>query len=239
MDRLVAEKETITEEKIETKTAQQFEEKVETVVAQTEEVETENAKYLNSFENLTVADFIKQEKEKELKQFELEKEKLIQKQFEKKEEKKQEIVAEEKQSEPEKKEKQEVSQKIIEKPNYDLISENSKIVKLTRNEKPKKKTSKKKLSLILSLVLAVSAIICISNVVAIEHMSSNLASVEHELYDVNLPKYLKDIADLDTTKKGMEFIETYPDEKFDAGSAGHKSNWFDKLCNFLSGLFGG
>ena len=44
---------------------------------------------------------------------------------------------------------------------------------------------------------------------------------------------------IDTTKKGMEFIETFPEEEFDAGEAGKKSNWFDKLCNFFSGLFGG
>lgn len=91
----------------------------------------------------------------------------------------------------------------------------------------------------LSIALGISAIICVSNVIAIDQMSSNLAGIEYELYEVNLPKYLKDIADLDTTKKGMEFIETFPEEEFDAGEAGKKSNWFDKLCNFFSGLFGG
>lgn len=231
MDRLIAEIEVKNEEKIETETQVEAEEKE--IIAQpmttenSETVESSNS-YLNSFENMTVADFKKQEEERQLKEFQKEKEELIQKAFEEK-----------KQAEPEKEEKQEVSQKIIEKPNYDLIGENPKIVKLTRTEKPKKKMSKKRLSLFLSLALGISAIICLTNVIIIDHMSSNLAGIEHEYYEVNLPKYLKDIADLDTTKKSMEFIETYPDEVFDAGQAGQKSNWFDKLCNFFSGLFGG
>ena len=161
-----------------------------------------------------------------------EKEKLIEKQYEKEE-------APQQDQKEEKVFKQEVSQNIIEKPNYDFIQESDKGVKLSRKENAKKKPRKKRLSLFLSIALGISAIICVSNVIAIDQMSSNLAGIEYELYEVNLPKYLKDIADLDTTKKGMEFIETFPEEEFDAGEAGKKSNWFDKLCNFFSGLFGG
>lgn len=231
MDRLVAEAETKTEEKVETEVAVETLEMTEAPNSseETESGLTENSKYLNSFENMTVADFKKQEEKKRLAEFEKEKETLIQNQYKQEEEMPQ----------PEKEKKQEVSQKIIEKPNYDFIQENDKIVKLSKKEKPKKKSSKKKLSLILSVVLGIAAIICIGNVIAIDHMSSNLAGIEHELYEVNLPKYLKDIANLDTTKKGMEFIETYPEDIFDAGEAGHKTNWFDKFCNFFSGLFGG
>jgi hypothetical protein len=54
-----------------------------------------------------------------------------------------------------------------------------------------------------------------------------------------LPKYLKKISDLDTTKKSMEFLETYPEEMQAAGDIGEKTNWFDKFCNWLGGLFGG
>ena len=232
MDRLVAEVETKTEEKIETEVAVETQEQTEVETVSQETVAapvTENSKYLNSFENMTVADFKKQEEKKMLEEFEVEKEQLIQKQYEKLEEA----------PEPEKEKKQEVSQKIIEKPNYDFIQENDKVVTLSKKEKAKKKTSKKRLSLFLSLALGISAIICISNVIAIDHMSSNLAGLEYELYEVNLPKYLKDIADLDTTKKGMEFIETYPEDIYDAGESGQKTNWFDKVCNFFSGLFGG
>ena len=231
MDRLVAEVETKTEEKIETEVAVETEVEAQSeaneVGQETESQLTENSKYLNSFEDMTIAEFKKQEEDKRLAAFEAEKEKLIEKQYEKEEEKPQ----------PEK--EQEVSQKIIEKPNYDFIQENDKIVKLSRKEQAKKKPVKKRLGLFLSIALGISAIICISNVIAIDYMASNLAEIEHDLYEVNLPKYLKDIADLDTTKKGMEFVETYPDDIFDAGEAGRRSNWFDKFCNFLSGLFGG
>lgn len=232
MDRLIAEKQTKTEEKIET--VAEVETSVEEL-AQTEQTEiiedqmTENDKYLASFENMTLAEFRKREEEKKLEQFEQEKEELIQKQYEEKEV----------QPEPKKIEKQEVSQKIIEKPNYDLIQENTKIVKLTKTEKQKKKLSKKKLSLFLSLAMGISAVICLTNIIIIDHMSANLANLEYEYYEVNLPRYLKNIADLDSAKKGMEFVETYPEDILDAGQAGQKTNWFDKLCNFFSGLFGG
>lgn len=235
MDRLIAEVETKTEEKIETEV--QVDEAVqESEIAVTEESEiseqaqTENSKYLSSFENMTLADFKKKEEEKKLQEFQQEKEVLIQKQYEEKPEEK---------PQPKKEEKQEVSQKIIEKPNYDLLQENTKIVKLTKNEKPKKKMSKKKLSLFLSLALGISAVICLTNVIIIDHMSANLSNIEYEYYDVNLPRYLKNIADLDSAKKGMEFVETYPEDILDAGQAGEQTNWFDKLCNFFSGLFGG
>ena len=234
MDRLVAEVETKKEKVVEEKTAVLTEDKTEEKIEifETPMQETENEKYLNSFENMTVADFKKQEEEKRIKEFQLEKEKLIEKQYEKEE-------APQQDQKEEKVFKQEVSQNIIEKPNYDFIQESDMVVKLSRKENAKKKPRKKRLSLFLSIALGISAIICVSNVIAIDQMSSNLAGIEYELYEVNLPKYLKDIADLDTTKKGMEFIETFPEEEFDAGEAGKKSNWFDKLCNFFSGLFGG
>lgn len=242
MDRLTAETET--EEETEVATEEKVETAVEEVETQTEtkpeessaseEVEAEptvsqNSIYLHSFEDMTVADFLKKEEEEKAKQFEKEKEKLIQQQYEKKPEPKKE----------EKEEKKEVSQKIIEKPNYDFLQEDSKIVKLSKKEKPKKKAGKKKLSLFLSIALGISAVICLTNVIVIDHLSNKLSNLEYDLYEVNLPQYLKNIADLDSTKKGMEFIETYPEDNFDAGEAGQKSNWFDKFCNFLSGLFGG
>lgn len=254
MDRLVAEKQTMTEQKVETETAKETEVKAEAqteeqtdVQSATQETEseqkqeidteqtaeepsTENERYLNSLENITIADYMKREEDKRVEQFEAEKDALVKQQYEK---------TTESEPEPATEKKQEVSQNIIDKPNYDFIQENEKIVKLSKKEKVKKKPERKRLSLFLSIALGISAIICISNIVAIDQMSSNLAGIEHEFYDVNLPKYLKDIADLDTTKKGMEFVETYPDEEFDAGESGHESNWFDKLCNFLSGLFGG
>ena len=37
----------------------------------------------------------------------------------------------------------------------------------------------------------------------------------------------------------MEMIETYPEDMLDAGDLGKVSNWFDRLCNFIVGMFGG
>lgn len=232
MDRLTLETEKLKEEKVETEkkvlTEEIAEEKSVDEEAETEKETSGRTQYLDSLENITVADYLKKEEEKKLKEFEKEKEELIQKQYEKKEEPKEK---------PQRKE--EVSQNIIEKPNYDLIQENKKIVKLKKRQKEKKEPKKKRLSLILSIALGIASVICVSNIIAIDQMSSNLAEIEYEFYEVNLPKYLKDIANLDTTKKGMDFIETYPEDVYDAGEEGEKTNWFDKFCNFLSGLFGG
>lgn len=230
MDRLIVQTEKQKEEKIVVETEEKIEEKPEEETSQVLSSDVSNGKteYLASLEDITVADYLKKEEEKKLKEFEKEKEDLIQKQYEKEE-------AQEENSQEEKT----VSQNIIEKPNYDLIQENKKIVRLKKKQKEKKSPSKKKLSLILSITLGIASIICVSNIIAIDQMSSNLAGLEYELYEVNLPKYLNDIANLDTTKKGMDFIETYPEEVYDAGEEGQKTNWFDKVCDFLSGLFGG
>lgn len=75
MDRLVAEVETKKEKVVEEKTAVLTEDKTEEKIEifETPMQETENEKYLNSFENMTVADFKKQEEEKRIKEFQLEK----------------------------------------------------------------------------------------------------------------------------------------------------------------------
>lgn len=241
MDKLVAERETEIKEKLEIEAEVQKASDTEAKIteAETPSVEAQRdsslnlrTEYLNSLENITVADYKRKEEEKKLKEFEQEKELLIQKQFETV---KKLPAKETKEIE----ERQEVSQNIIEKPNYDLIQENSKVVKLSKKQEKKKSSSKKRLSLVLSIVLGVASVICLSNIIAVEQMSANLSEIEYELYEVNLPKYLKNIADLDSAKKGMDFIETYPEDFLDAGEIGEKSNWFDKLCGFLSGLFGG
>jgi len=211
MERLVAETE------VEKKTT---EEVVESSPAQeTQEKPPVQTEYLKSFENLTLADMKKEREEKELAEFEKEKEQLIENQY-----------------------KTEEKENIVEKPNYDLIEENKKIIKLkkkaqTKSEKAPKKTKKK--TIILAVALAISAVLAVTNITILDNLSVNLAQVETEFYDVNLPKYLKKISDLDTTKKSMEFLETYPQEMQSAGDLGEKTNWFDKFCNWLGGLFGG
>ena len=60
-----------------------------------------------------------------------------------------------------------------------------------------------------------------------------------ETYKLNLAKYLKNINNLDQAQNSMEFLETYPEDLLDAGDTGEKSNWFDRFCNFIGGIFGG
>ena len=197
-------------------------------------VEKQNS-YVNSFENMTVADIKREQERKEAEEFAKEKEKLLEKAFEptKEESLKEEVSKEETQ------EKGMSIATTIEKPNYDLIDTDRKVVRLHKKEREtRSKKSKKHVGLALSVGLAISGIICVTNAVLIDQLSSNFVQIEQS-YNINLATYLKNIANLDSAKKGMEFLETYPEEILPPGDAGEKSNWFDRLCNFIAGLFGG
>lgn len=211
-----------------TEKAPQLLEKIE--VSSAPEYSDAQKEYYDSFENLTVADIKKQEEEKKLAEFEKEKQALIEAQYDKQEP--------EPQSQPAQTtvQKQEVSQNIIEKPNYDFLEESKRVVRLKKREK--KKPSKKLAAIVLACALGASAIICIANTAALDQMNSNFVEVE-EQYNVNLRQYLQNIANLDSTKKSMEMLETYPEDLLPAGDLGQKSNWFDRFCNFIVGLFGG
>lgn len=248
MDRLVADIET--EEKIETTTTPVTETKKEEVIvpkikirlkqevsqkgpepAKEQNFEEENSvsshnAYISSFGDLTVADIKKQEEDKRVEEFNAKKDELLKKQFE---------IADKRE---EKEEKQKVSQNVIEKPNYDLIEENRKVIKLKQSDKKKKTNSKKVAGIVMACTLGASALVCVTNTIIIDNMSSNFTQID-ETYKMNLKKYLKHIYDLDTTKKSMEMIETYPEDMLDAGDLGKVSNWFDRLCNFIVGMFGG
>ncbi|MDE6583686.1 MAG: hypothetical protein K2K31_03465, partial [Clostridia bacterium] len=102
-----------------------------------EEVETEpqveiHNSYIDSFKDMTVSDIRNKQAEETAKEVLDKKEELIAQQFEVAVEEKVEI-------------EEEKSENIIEKPNYDLIEDNKKIVKLKKNsntEKKKKATKK-------------------------------------------------------------------------------------------------
>lgn len=235
MDRLVVEKEaeietkTELQTKVETKIQPEKKEKPKSLQQEIfqdlplDKSSQNKTQYLSSLENMTIADFKKQEDEKVSAEFEKEKEVLIAQQYEKIEEQE---------------EKQEVSQNIIEKPNYDLIEENKKIVKIKQKTSTKKKSNKKLASIAIACALGASSVIAVANCVIIENMSANYMQID-ETYKLNLAKYLKNIKNLDQAQNSMEFLETYPEEMLDAGDTGEKSNWFDRLCNFIGGIFGG
>ncbi len=188
--------------------------------------------YIHSFEKLTVADVKKQQEEVRLQEGKKECEELT-KQYVEKEQKEfeEKIEHEEKQDE----ETQDKPVNIIEKPNYDLIQENRK-VKLSF-KKPERKR-KRLAGLAMALVIGVSAGVCIANATVIDNLNTSYIQLD-EQYKLNLGKYLQNLTKIDTAKKGLEFVETYPEEILDAGDLGKTSNWFDKLCSFIGGLFGG
>lgn len=232
MDRLVAETETKTEVEVETKTEEKVEVQEENVSLQEETIQEEKtqeeppaeykSEYLKSFEDMTLADMINKEDVDKQKELQKEKEELIEQQF----------TQEEKVEE----------EKIIEKPNFDLIEPDKRVIKLRRKQEkfqPKERKKSKKFGLFLAIGLGIASVLCVTNVAILQNYSSSLSQLETEFYEVNLPKYLKDVANLDTTKKSMEFLDTYPEEINNAGELGTKTNWFDKFCNFLGGLFGG
>lgn len=220
------EKKTLTEdqmlssvEEVEKQTEAETEVETEVEKEETEPQEEYQTEYLKSFSNATLGDMIHKDDDKKQKELEKEKEALIKEQYE-----------------------EEKEEKIIEKPNFDLIETNKKVLKFrqkTQKTVLAEKKKSKKLKIALSVGLAISAILCVTNVTILDNYSAHLSELETEFYEVNLPNYLKNIANLDTTKKSMEFLDTYPEEVNNAGDLGEKTNWFDKFSNFISGLFGG
>ena len=231
MDRLVLEPEVETEQETEIETKQ--EEKVltesqtesEEVVEETQQEDVSvpqqdaRASYVDTFSGITLADIKKQKEDEELKKFQVEKDELRKQQF----------------SEPA---KENESEKIIEKPNYDLIEEGKAKYKVSVNKKQKAQKKSKAAGVALACVLGATAVVSIANSLIIDNMSSNYMQIE-ETYQLNLYKYLKNITKLDTTKQGMQFLETYPEDGENAGEVGKQTNWFDSLCNWLGGVFGG
>lgn len=234
MDRLIVEKETekkeVTTSKTQEKPSVSIKLKVKEETKPQAQQTTLKTEYLNSLEDMTIGDVKRQEEKKAEEQFKIDKEVLIQQQFENSKDE-EEIVQEQK---PQAK----VSQNIIEKPNYDLIEENKKIVKLKKKTKTKSVNKKKVAGIALACALGASAVVCVANTILIDNMNTQFIQID-ETYKLNLAKYLQNIYKLDTAKQGMEIIETYPDDLLDAGDLGEYSNWFDKLCSFLGGLFGG
>lgn len=223
MERLTVEKEVEKKEIVSVQKQEQPKVSIKLKVKEESKNFTPSTEYLNSLDNVTIGDIKRQEEKKKEEQFKIDKEVLIQEQFQ----------------QPKQEEKpQQVSQKVIEKPNYDLIEENKKIVKLKKKTKTKSVNKKKVASIALACALGASAVVCVTNAVLIDNMSSSFIQID-ETYKLNLAQYLQNIYKLDTAKKGMEIVETYPDDLLDAGDLGEYSNWFDRLCSFLGGLFGG
>ncbi len=134
---------------------------------------------------------------------------------------------------------------VIETPNYDLIPETPpekkkiilKLEKQVESQKPKKKTSVLKKA----IVACVLALVVGLGVFTAVDLADSVAAYNatQSQYSVNLANLLKNISSVDSGNKMSELIETYPDELMRPDELKQQSNWFDRFCNFLSGLFGG
>lgn len=141
------------------------------------------------------------------------------------------------------------SSSIIEKPNYDFIepltpAQEEKIFKIERQEKEatKPKINGKRLRMaIFSILLAVFGVWGIANVAKIDLLQQSYNALYEQYYNINLPNYLKNLGQLDAVNQGNmdNLFETIPEEAVPPATVEKKSNWFDRLCEFLVGLFGG
>ena len=203
-------KATTLEEKVISKQEQKEQE-----ITEKEEVEEEIYNgYLSNFENLTLSDVKSQETVDEVAE----------------EVQSEEIEDEQKVSPPQVKEEKTVKKLIIEKPNYDFIAKSNK------KEKPKRKGKLK--TIVLACALAICSVLCVSGAVMCDQLNNNYLELQ-DTYDLNLRSYLSNINKLNITNQGLEFLETYPEELNTPSSIGETTNWFDRIANFIAGLFGG
>lgn len=136
---------------------------------------------------------------------------------------------------------------IIEKPNYDMIEtlsdeQREKVFQLDKEEvqsgaKPKRNIFK---MVLLSVMFALFGVWGIVNIAEINLVNNQIAEVS-EKYSVNLVSYLNNLHNLDATNSNnMEnLFETINENDLGAASVKEHSNWFDRFCNFIGGLFGG
>ncbi len=135
---------------------------------------------------------------------------------------------------------------VVETPNYDLMPEITpqkkkrvlKLEKLVEKEEPKKK----RLSYLKrgALALGIGVTIALGIFTAVE-LSNTISAynVAQSEYSVNVATLMQKIASVDSGNKMAELVETFPDEVMRPSDFEEQSNWFDRLCNFLSGVIGG
>lgn len=141
------------------------------------------------------------------------------------------------------------SSSVIEKPNYDFIEtltdeEHEKIFKEEEKieifEKNERKIKWKLKNVIFSILFAILGVWSLINISTIDSLNNQITTVS-ETYNVNLVNYLKNLTALDTTNQSnMEnLFEVIPNQDLLPTQIAESSNWFDRFCNFLAGLFGG
>lgn len=134
---------------------------------------------------------------------------------------------------------------VVETPNYDKIEElppetRKRIFKLKKEseKKSKFKINKKLKMAIIGIAFCILGAFCITTSIEISKASQNLQQIESE-YSASLASLIQKINSTETGNRMLSLFETFPEESLSASSFYESSNWFDRLCNFLSGLFGG
>ena len=106
-------------------------------------------------------------------------------------------------------------------------------------EKAKPKRNVFKLA-VLAIAFALFGVWGIVNLIQINSVSQEITEVSTE-YGINYVSYLNNLHNLDATNSNnMEnLFETINEDGAGVTSVKEQSNWFDRFCNFLGGLFGG
>lgn len=131
------------------------------------------------------------------------------------------------------------SASVIETPNYDLIEplteeQEEKIFKVERQSQAKKKSSPllKKIKIgIFVLLVGVLGSWTIYNAVELSNIVTE--------YNLKLDQYLLKLGTLDSASNMNDLFPTYPEGDGVPAGIDKKSNWFDRFCNFIAGIFGG
>ena len=141
------------------------------------------------------------------------------------------------------------SSSIIDTPNYDfmetlteeehkqIFKEEEKIEIFEKNERKRKWKLK---NIVFSILFAILGVWGLINISTIDSLNSEIATVT-ETYNVNLVNYLKNLTAIDTTNQQnmKNLFEVIPNQNLLPTKIAESSNWFDRFCNFLAGLFGG
>lgn len=134
---------------------------------------------------------------------------------------------------------------VIEKPNYDymetLSEKQRKKIFVVKKDKSLKVHKKSKLKLaICSILFAIFGVWGVVNITTISSVSSQISEVSTS-YELNLFNYLKNLISLDATNSEnmKNLFETIPEDQNLPTEIEKESNWYDRITNFLGGLFGG
>jgi len=131
------------------------------------------------------------------------------------------------------------STSVIETPNYDLIEplseeQEEKIFKVEKQPQVKKRSSPllKKIKIgIFVLLVGVLGSWTIYNAVELGNLVTE--------YNLKLDQYLLKLGTLDSASNMNDLFPTYPEGGGLPAGIDKKSNWFDRFCNFIAGIFGG